>query len=142
MQQGNVDLDKISSIHKLQLRDMFHAFTRKEITKTHQKRKELMEEVVKALQEILESNVDTTLSSMENFELLIDSFKTYAFGLNEEEEKEVEKRINDKRMLEITKKCAIAHKKFLELLKDAEGCVEEAKTLYNMALSGSEPHKV
>lgn len=35
MHQGNIELDKITPIHKLQLGDMFHASTRKEIIETH-----------------------------------------------------------------------------------------------------------
>lgn len=42
----------------------------------------------------------------------------------------MEKSLSDKNMLEMIVKCEISHKKFLELLKDVEGCVDEAKALY------------
>lgn len=71
---------------------------------------------------------------MKNLRLVIDSFKFYTSRLKEEVEKEVEKRISerisDKRMLEMTEKCAISHKKFSKLLKDVEGCVDEVKAIY------------
>lgn len=38
-------------------------------------------------------------------------------------------------MLEINEKCAIAHKYFFESLKDAKGCVYEAKALYRYGMN-------
>lgn len=97
MQQDNVDLHKIYPIHKLQLGDVCHASTRKEIIKTHQRSGELMDEAIKTLQEVTpRTNVDTSLSTMENFKLLIDSFKEYASGLKGQVEIEFEMRLKKK----------------------------------------------
>lgn len=93
-----------------------------------------MDEAVKALQEaILSANINTSLSDMENLKVLIDSFKVYPSSPKDGVEKEVEKGINDKKMLEI-EKCALAHKNFQENLKDTQGCVDEAKALYQYGM--------
>lgn len=112
MEQANVDLDKISSLHELQLGDVFHAYVQKEIIETRQKSGELMDEVVKALQEAIPSaNIDTSLSDMENLKLLIDYFKEYASDLRGKVEKEVEKKIYDKKDVGKSSRSVLLHTK-------------------------------
>lgn len=65
MHQGHVDLEKISPIKNLDLGDVFHAIARKEITKTHQKGTELINEVVKSLQDVTpDSSIDIFFSTI------------------------------------------------------------------------------
>lgn len=81
MQQGQVDLDNISPLHKLHLGDVFHASERNNILQTHQKSNELVDEAVKVLQGLPKISINNSLSNAQQLNLLLDSF--YYIGLKE-----------------------------------------------------------
>lgn len=46
----------------------------------------------------------------------------------------MDKMMSEQRILEITKKCALAHKKFQDSLKGAQACMDEAKALFQFCM--------
>lgn len=64
---------------------------------------------------------------MEIFKFLIDSFKEYASRLKGQVETKIEARLIEKKLLDITEKCASVHNKVEESLslKDIQACEED-----------------
>jgi hypothetical protein len=56
------------------------------------------------------TSIDTSLTLLEKLKLLLESFKEYASRLGEKTRKEIEEKIEEKRLLEFHDKCALAHK--------------------------------
>lgn len=84
----------------------------------------MIDEVVKFLQESIPSaTIDSSLSHMENVKFFLDSFKEYSSGLKEKLEKEIDKKVNDKRLIDITKWWTTIHTKFQDDLKDGKDCL-------------------
>lgn len=72
---------------------------------------------------------------MENLKFLLDYFKEHATRLKGTLEKEVEKKLNDRKLMDVTEKCVSAH--FQEKFQGVQACVAEEKALFQFCMKWS-----
>lgn len=77
---------------------------------------------------------------MENFKILINSYKEYTFVLKGQVEIEVDTRLIEKKPMDIIEKCEFSHTKFEECLKEVQAYEEGEKTLFCISWSRWMPH--
>lgn len=102
---------------------------------THQKGIEMIEDSLKALQETTpHTSIDASLTLVENLRLLLESFKEHASSLGEKTKQEVEEKLEEKRLLALHDKCALAHTNVEKNMKSVKICETEANVVFAFCL--------
>lgn len=111
----------------MKLCNTFISLVTQEASESYQKRNELINEAIQALQETTPNvTLENSLAPIENLRLIVDSIKEYTSNLKMKTTREVELNFLEKRLLFLQDKCTIACDKALETLKQVREYDEEA----------------